>query len=338
MLTRCWLTALSPDHLLIMRIQGQAFLLQLLLAALLATGQEDYINGEKGGEIVLQPLLSLEEEIVWKKGVNKVAELENGKLHVYPAYKARFKVDNSSGKLTITNLMEEDAGDYYADILISKDNRYQTEKFPLRVFPPLNKPSVTCREEKGFVILTCNATSSASEEYTWKHSNGEVVSTTDIYQLLDDNKTLNISLAKEHPEKSMVCVVKSPASEKTESIFISECLTKPTPSLKIGLAVSLTLIVIAALVVGVLYYKGYFNRCRKVSIDADTVAEGGDNANLKSERRKASKEEEIVMKNSADEQKAFLSNNEQKDDDTVHSAMLNNDQSSPRKARGDGPQ
>nr|XP_033796494.1 SLAM family member 9-like [Geotrypetes seraphini] len=310
------------------RLLIEALLFLVILRQTPRVAGQKQVNGEKGSSIVLTPLQPLQNEIVWKKGSNKVAEWDSGTPpKIYPAYIGRFNLDETSGKLTISNLMEEDSGDYTAEILIG--NEYHSEQFQLKVFLPLHEPSVTCNKTNGFLILICHESSNAAVKYSWKYNDEELVSSADTYQLLDDNKILNVSLAKWHKE-ILICVVQTPASEKKTSYAIKSCLKKPR---NIILIVSVTLVAVLLPVAGVLaflFHKGYFNRWRK---GGATVAQKDDNENS-SPGIKTDKEENIVMKNSTDEQGALLRNNQQVGDHAVSPITLNN---SPGKARGDGP-
>ncbi|XP_064875008.1 lymphocyte function-associated antigen 3-like isoform X2 [Oncorhynchus nerka] len=127
-----------------------------------------------GGELVLTPDKSTVTDpitsILWKHGKNKVAEWDQdfGGLDIYPAFKNRTTLDNTTGELRISGLMKNDSGVYSVEF----NSKLLDQTYTLSVIKAVPKPTITssCNPDKTSCTLTCegNTTDAERVTYSWK--------------------------------------------------------------------------------------------------------------------------------------------------------------------------
>ncbi|XP_067402118.1 lymphocyte function-associated antigen 3 isoform X2 [Emydura macquarii macquarii] len=197
-------------------------------------------------------------EITWKKGKNKVAELEGGRLPEYfpPLDKGRGVLDGSSGNLTIRNVNVNDAAEYEAQVLAAGSNQLQITKFVLEVLDP---PSLelNCSVTNDQISISCESHFSKKVTYSWNHAGkGEVIKA--------DGSVVQFEKNADLPEQ-VVCTIEVSKTKISSSISLSACPQESSESLTRGRAgiiafvviVFLLLIMIALLCTA--WKKGWFN-------------------------------------------------------------------------------
>ncbi|XP_047432807.1 uncharacterized protein LOC125000990 isoform X6 [Mugil cephalus] len=167
-----------------------------------------------GDEVVLSPGSKVDDitSLTWKYGPDTVVDLFQGKSKFYHTFKGHYKLDTTTGELTIFNLTLEDSGIYIAEI-----NDKVLDPTELKVFSPVPKPTVSmsCDDEKTHCVLTCegNTTDVGPVTYTWWSDN----------KIIHETKELIIT--KEEKEPSFTCEVNNSVSSKRSEEFINPFIT-----------------------------------------------------------------------------------------------------------------
>ncbi|KAM5294343.1 lymphocyte function-associated antigen 3 [Glossophaga mutica] len=127
------------------------------------------VVGTVNGNVTLSPSNTGSfTEIMWKKGKNKVSELDSHGFRAYPPFVGRVHLDNTSGDLHISNLTSSDEGEYEVEILHSSTSK----KFNLMVFDPLPSPNLRCNLVNESTEVSCDVPESYSRHreqltYSW---------------------------------------------------------------------------------------------------------------------------------------------------------------------------
>ncbi|XP_071972509.1 SLAM family member 5-like [Engystomops pustulosus] len=142
-------------------------------------------------------------------------------------FMTRLETSDSGTTLRIHNLSMEDAGIYAVSVHTTGRNIYQTS-YNLTVYEPVPSPDIQ-REVTGYrtdgcnVTLQCSVPSHPSHlSYTWKYRDQD-----QEYQPYDSGSTTQISLAPDHQDLEILCIVHNPADHKNVSRNMSQICPKP---------------------------------------------------------------------------------------------------------------
>uniref|UniRef100_A0A3Q3W6I9 Ig-like domain-containing protein n=1 Tax=Mola mola TaxID=94237 RepID=A0A3Q3W6I9_MOLML len=144
---------------------------------LLATRTSDSASIERifpvDGTIMLTPNPPVTEmitRIVWKHGVNLLAEGMDGKLYYFNRFTGRATLNITNGVLTVTNARLSDSASYEVEV----NNKIQELRYDVKVIREVPKPSVspkplTCGPKSDRCDLTCEGDTSGAEpvSYSW---------------------------------------------------------------------------------------------------------------------------------------------------------------------------
>ncbi|XP_053561723.1 lymphocyte function-associated antigen 3 isoform X4 [Bombina bombina] len=223
----------------------------LFLLALVYTAESNQFNELVGGSVTFRADHgNTATEITWKKGDDKLADVESNIAPYFYILGDRASADLSSGTLTIRNLIVSDSAMYTAEVLIH--GQYDKRHFKLTVFDAVPQPNGTCTRNQENVTLHCTFPPSPSTIVTLQNSSNITVCNT---------TTCTITMAT---EGDVTCYVRNPVSKKN---FTLHC---PAPDADIlershitiaVVVVVLTLIVLA--VVAVLFWIKKRNRGKK---------------------------------------------------------------------------
>lgn len=211
---------------------------------------------EIGGELVLKPEFSETiTGITWKHKGNIVAEWikDTVPLEYLGDLKDRTELDETTGILTVRNMMKSDEGEFTVEI----NNRVLPDSFKavgvnrLDGFPlEIRVQPLACASKDNCTLVCEGAFQDAGPvQYSWKFGEKGVWKE-------DDNK-ININRAETVKIDSFTCKAKNPVSEKVsaphENPFISEP-PGPSPGMAVGLGI-LGIILAAICVFAILAFK-----------------------------------------------------------------------------------
>ncbi|XP_071186077.1 cell adhesion molecule CEACAM5-like isoform X2 [Salvelinus alpinus] len=180
------------------------------------------------GELVLTPDKSTVPDsiisILWKHGKEKVAEWDKdfGGLDIYGAFKERTTLDQNTGELRISGLMETDSGVYSVEF----NSKLLDKTYKVSVIKAVPKPTITssCNANKTSCTLTCEGDTTDAEPitYSWKVGEGawEVIGKQLIVSKSDTGKSTN--------GYKYICKLKNTVSVEGEvsepvgEVFVSE--------------------------------------------------------------------------------------------------------------------
>nr|XP_045361894.1 lymphocyte function-associated antigen 3 [Camelus bactrianus] len=183
-------------------------------------------------------------DIVWKKGKDKVVELDDQfGVKAFPPFEGRVHLDNVSGSLSIFNLKVSDEDEYEIESPSIKNN----SKYTLKVieFPPL--PTVNCMLNDGNITLQCMILEPPSRhtdllQYSWECPptmpcpSGSSFYPSDMYVLKDSDLSQEVQ-----------CVVSNPLFKQKSSITLSTCAPSDNTRHRYALFAILPAVVVAAL-------------------------------------------------------------------------------------------
>ncbi|XP_027722545.1 lymphocyte function-associated antigen 3 [Vombatus ursinus] len=170
------------------------------------------IFGLMNSNVTLSPLQKMEfKDITWKKGKDKVAELQEdgGDLYFGP-FQSRGRLDQS-GSFTILNLTASDEGQYE----IESSNLTASEILYLYVLEKLPQPDLYCSFDGENFTVSCNG----SEDSRFLN-----------YKWVFPGSYMNISQSKvqlkngEDLQQAISCVTWNPVSTTESSLFLKTCV------------------------------------------------------------------------------------------------------------------
>ncbi|XP_075436703.1 uncharacterized protein LOC142473347 isoform X5 [Ascaphus truei] len=212
------------------------------------------ILGIIGGRVTFRPVYTGEaSEIIWKFGIDKVVDLEEGETPHFYVLGDRAEAYFPSGNLTITSLVPTDSGDYTAEFTV-EGGKIATCLFNLQVLAAVSQPEVSCtRTDTDNVTLSCAITPSPTDvTYRWEDSHGVTVSLGPTYTHRYDGKNKN---------EEMTCIVSNSVSENKAPLRLTSCdragsplVPNPRNRLVIGIvAPVLCILIIVAPLVYIVY-------------------------------------------------------------------------------------
>ncbi|XP_075436700.1 uncharacterized protein LOC142473347 isoform X2 [Ascaphus truei] len=229
------------------------------------------ILGIIGGRVTFRPVYTGEaSEIIWKFGIDKVVDLEEGETPHFYVLGDRAEAYFPSGNLTITSLVPTDSGDYTAEFTV-EGGKIATCLFNLQVLAAVSQPEVSCtRTDTDNVTLSCAITPSPTDvTYRWEDSHGVTVSLGPTYTHRYDGKNKN---------EEMTCIVSNSVSENKAPLRLTSCdragsplVPNPRNRLVIGIvAPVLCILIIVAPLVYIVYRnpsRGSYEPARSDSLE-----------------------------------------------------------------------
>ncbi|KAG8547962.1 hypothetical protein GDO81_027053 [Engystomops pustulosus] len=169
-------------------------------------------------------------DVIWnfqnQTKITKVFMYNSGHETTYsPQFADRLEASNNGTKLRIKDLRMEDTG-AYTSIITFVDNDVFQVTYHLTVYepvPPLDiQTEVTGYRKDGCnVTLQCSVPSHPLHlSYTWKYRHQD-----QEYQPYDSGSTTQISLAPDHQDMEILCIVHNPADHKNVSISVKSCFS-----------------------------------------------------------------------------------------------------------------
>ncbi|XP_071971112.1 CD48 antigen-like isoform X2 [Engystomops pustulosus] len=173
-------------------------------------------------------------DVIWnfqnQTKITKVFMYNSGHETTYsPQFADRLEASNNGTKLRIKDLRMEDTG-AYTSIITFVDNDVFQVTYHLTVYepvPPLDiQTEVTGYRKDGCnVTLQCSVPSHPLHlSYTWKYRHQD-----QEYQPYDSGSTTQISLAPDHQDMEILCIVHNPADQKNVSISVKSCFSTEQP-------------------------------------------------------------------------------------------------------------
>ncbi|KAG8548012.1 hypothetical protein GDO81_026885 [Engystomops pustulosus] len=162
-------------------------------------------------------------EMYWTFQSIILAHFSNNQMKIInEKFMTRLEPSDSGTTLRIHNLTMEDAGIYAVSVHTAGRKIYQTS-YNLTVYEPVPSPYLRT-EVMGYrtdgcnVTLQCSVPSHPSHlSYTWKYRHQD-----QEYQLYDSGSTTQISLAPDHQDMEILCIVHNPADHKNVSSTLQE--------------------------------------------------------------------------------------------------------------------
>ncbi|XP_036401483.1 lymphocyte function-associated antigen 3-like [Megalops cyprinoides] len=169
------------------------------------------LYGKVDGTITLRPAIDGQwDEILWKHNGNKVVEFDQKNLNEFGQFKGRTALDVTRGDLTIKNLIENDSGDYKAELQIAGHLKYYHKA--VKVIDVLKSPTVTCQANGTMVTLLCAGDLSPVTQYSWEGPEAQNQS----------GPELRLQ-RKESSDSVYTCVLSNPVSQSSEKFNIQSC-------------------------------------------------------------------------------------------------------------------
>ncbi|XP_061109506.1 SLAM family member 9-like isoform X2 [Conger conger] len=216
-------------------MSSSLFAALLVLQVFNACGDSLELNGVVGKSI----LLPTEEEglfkgigdLKWKKNSDDVITLVRGSenspfqiRHLDPNFKGRLIVNKDTGALNISNLREEDSGEYvFGGIISFKSLGPVTHK--LQVYEMIVSVQVTTQVNNSTdgcnVTLRCSVFGSHQVALFWSINGGNIPGT--------ENKT-TLTVSPTLAEEIYTCTAKNPVSSQSSSVTAKSCQPRaPSP-------------------------------------------------------------------------------------------------------------
>ncbi|XP_036625116.1 lymphocyte function-associated antigen 3 [Trichosurus vulpecula] len=170
------------------------------------------IFGLMNNNITLSPLRkAVFKDITWKKGKDKVAELQEGGLvNYFGSFQERATLDQT-GNFTILNLTASDEDQYE----IESFNPGASETMHLYVLESLPQPHLYCSFDGENFTVWCNGSEgSRFLNYEWKFSGS--------YVNLSESKVQLRNSGNLH--QNITCIIKNPKSTNESSLFLKTCV------------------------------------------------------------------------------------------------------------------
>lgn len=216
-------------------------LLWLLCVALTSVVAQNARYCAVGGDLTLKPKSPPApiERVVWKHGVNLLADVTRGRFNSYGQFKCCTTLE-TDGTLTIKDIQRVHAGEYSVEV----NNQVQDQKYDVRVINKLARPIVraaplTCSYTSESCVLVCvvDTTDAGPVSYTW------------FFGTEQSEVSLN-ELKIEHssdPPPTYACQVKNPVSEADSEALENPLIPPPPPPPYWVAAVVFVLLVIIVL-------------------------------------------------------------------------------------------
>ncbi|OCT91438.1 SLAM family member 6 [Xenopus laevis] len=194
-------------------------------------------------------------EITWKFGQDKLAELDNaGQNHFYPPMdNGRASATFDPGSLTINQLQKEDSNTYTAEIQVGRETH--TDTFTLKVFDVVQRPNVTCTQEKETNSLVLHCHSPGNVQYQWQNSSGFVSA----------QQNLTVTDPSVYTDGNLTCHAQNPGSSKFTSFLLSSCVQEEKGHRTHIIMILLFVCVVIVIVSGIILYKKgkFFHRAEQ---------------------------------------------------------------------------
>lgn len=218
-----------------------------LCAALTSVVAQEPRNCTVGGELTLElksppnPI----QRVVWKHGVNLLADLTRGRFSAYGDFKGYATVD-TTGRLTIKNIQRVHAGLYSVEV----NNQVQDQQYNVGVFKPLKQPNVlltplTCSYKSESCVLVCEVNTMGADPVSFKWLFGTELSENTGPQLKIEHNV--------EPPPTYTCRVTNPISEADSEPLKNPLIAPPVNVVAIVVGVCVLLLAIP-LVIGA-YFK-----------------------------------------------------------------------------------
>ncbi|XP_031438680.1 CD48 antigen-like isoform X2 [Clupea harengus] len=162
------------------------------------------------GDVTLSPVgISTVKSVVWKFGINKVAEFDpnfSEEVHIFGNYEGRTTLNKETGKITILKLTPSDSGTFSVEV----DSVLMPDSYRLEVLEAVNNVTIIKADSSNSSCeLLCTAKPSSGEasfNYVWI-KNG---------QFLSNGSYLTVN--KSHLSHSYTCNASNPVSSKSTTV------------------------------------------------------------------------------------------------------------------------
>lgn len=220
------------------------------------------INLAVGGKLVLElePKPPTIDRVVWKHGVNLLADLTFGEISYYGSFVGHTELENS-GRLTVSDIKLEEGGEYSVEV----NEETQKTRYKIMVYELLTPPSIritplacgTKVDEKCTLVCELKTNPSTAVMYEWElDDEGPSISG----QTLTINHTVKATTFK--------CWAKNPVSDQASKSVKNPFLPKDKDKdleLGLGLGIPAAVVIVAAIAFFV-----YRNKTKCMTSDLNT--------------------------------------------------------------------
>lgn len=221
----------------------------LLCAALMASVvAQDTLNRVVGSELTLElksPTPQIQ-RVVWKHGVNLVADMTLGRFSSYGPFKCCATI-NADGHLIIKDIKPVHAGLYSVEV----NNKVQDQQYNVRVFNSVPRPTVrttplTCSYRSEYCSLVCEV-NAAEDDLTF-----EWLFETELSERTGKELRIVPGVDK---APTYSCRVKNPVSEADSEPMKNPLIPPPGNPLTPYLVAVLVIVLILLVIVGLAWWK-----------------------------------------------------------------------------------
>ncbi|XP_061109508.1 SLAM family member 5-like isoform X3 [Conger conger] len=216
-------------------MSSSLFATLLVLQVFNVCGYSLQVNGVVGKSVLLptkeERLLKGIGDMNWKKNSDDIITLvrksENSPFeiqHMDSNFTGRLIVNNDTGALNISNLREEDSGEYVFGGLISSRS-LKPVTYKLQVYERIVSVQVTTQVNNSTdscnVTLSCSVFGSHQVALFWSTNGGNIPGT--------ENKT-TLTVSPTLAEEIYTCTAKNPVSSQNSSVTVKSCQPRaPSP-------------------------------------------------------------------------------------------------------------